>query len=467
LIIKAIPSTWLIEEQHRLDCGPFVNGGIEARKTIERLRYPKNHLVELTKGAINGMYHVGQDKIMWAENSIHGMPFLGSSDILKADLSYQPFISRKQVTGNYLFQCPVGSTLITRSGTIGRMAYMRTDMEDAAISQDVLKVIPDEEKVKPGYLFALLSSKYGIPIITGGTFGSIIVHIEAENIADFPVPRLGAIEVEVHDLIQQAANLRVIATKAITEAIEMMERMSGLKRLSQNSNSAVSYSIRAVSSSNLLKRMDAGFYGFLHNEAIDSISSSRVGTIRVEEIAESIVEPKRFKRIQISDKQYGVRMFGTSALMWADPEPSFLIPKSIAHSHDLAIDQKTLLIPRSGQLSGIIGTAVLPFGKLIGGAVSEDAIRVRCKNVIDAGFLFVALRSEYGRRQLKARAYGSSIPHLDEYQIGQVLVPALQEKARNEIGRMGFHSSELRSQAINIEQEARALVERTIEAGGR
>jgi len=61
MIIKTIPSTWIIEEEHRLDCGPFVKGSVEARKTIEALPCPKNHLVDVTKGGINGMYHVGQD----------------------------------------------------------------------------------------------------------------------------------------------------------------------------------------------------------------------------------------------------------------------------------------------------------------------------------------------------------------------------------------------------------------------
>src|SRR5215469_9823788 len=87
VIIKAIPSTWLIEEEHRLDCGPFVKGRIEARRAIAKLHYPKSPLIELTRDGINGMYHVGQDKINWAVGRTNGMPFLGSTDILRADLS--------------------------------------------------------------------------------------------------------------------------------------------------------------------------------------------------------------------------------------------------------------------------------------------------------------------------------------------------------------------------------------------
>ena len=126
MIIKAIPSTWLIEEEHRLDCGPFVKGQIEARKIIERLLCPKDVLVELTRDGMQGMYHVGQEKIRWATDCVCGMPFLGSTDILKADVSYSSYISRKQVARECLFQCPPGSTLISRSGTIGRMAFIES-----------------------------------------------------------------------------------------------------------------------------------------------------------------------------------------------------------------------------------------------------------------------------------------------------------------------------------------------------
>lgn len=467
MIVKTIPSTWLIEEEHRLDCGPFVKGGIEARKAIERLRYPKDHLVNLTRNGINGMYHVGQDKITWAEDEIHGMPFLRSKDILKADLSYQPFISRKQVAGNHLFQCPSGSTLITRSGTIGRMVYMRADMEDMAISQDVLKVVPDQERVKPGYLYAFLNSKYGIPIVTGGTFGSIIVHIEAENIAKLPVPRLGAVEDQAHDLIQEAAGLRVEASWAAAEATELLETSAGLRKLSSNIADGIGFSANTISSARLTQRMDGAFHSSFHREVLDALDAASIPLTSISAISESIVEPKRFKRIQIEDPQFGIPMFGTSELMWTDPQPSYLIPKSMNGAEDLLVDQKTVLIPRSGQISGIIGTAVLPYGALVGGAVSEDAIRINCDSEVNAGFIFIALRSEYGRRQLKARAYGSSIPHLDVSQIGQVLVPDLPEEIWKKIGHLGIRTSTLRTKAIECETEARTLVERTIEEGGR
>ncbi len=74
--------------------------------------------------------------------------------------------------------------MITCSGTIGRMTYVRPDMDGIWSSQDVLKVVPNPECIPPGYLYAFLSSRYGVPLVVSGTYGAIIQHIEPEHIAD-------------------------------------------------------------------------------------------------------------------------------------------------------------------------------------------------------------------------------------------------------------------------------------------
>jgi len=466
MIVKTIPSTWLIEEEHRLDCGPFVKGGIEARKIIEGVRYPKEHLVDLTENGINGMYHVGQDKIVWAEDEIHGMPFLRSADILRADLSNQPFISRKQVAGNYLFQCPAGATLITRSGTIGRMAFMRTNMEDTAISQDVLKVIPDEEKVKPGYLYAFLNSKYGIPIITGGTFGSIIVHIEAENIADLPVPRLGAVEDQAHELIQRAANAQVESGELRKHAGSMVNEICGFPERLAPAARIFAYS--SANSNDVLRRLDATFHNPIAQQA-EALTKAANG-IALSSAGVLGFESNRMKQVFV-EEGYGTPFITSGGIFSKTITPErYLRNQLLGEDKTWRINEYDTLIARSGQVGGIIGRGVWADSRLDGFAASPHILRLRPTNEeFPPGYVYAFLcLTDVGYQLLARTAAGSSIPFLPLDTVLEIKIPTTPSlQQRQEIDELVKRSGELRKQSQELEKEAVALVERAIEGGGR
>jgi type I restriction enzyme S subunit len=188
---KPVMASWIRELGHRLDAPPFLSGAIEARKAIESLPVRRDRLCEATRNGIQGVFHAGRLKRVWAADPVHGIPFLSGSDILQADFSNLPLFSRIAANTFPKLFIEEGWTLISRSATIGRLAYVRSDMAKCVCSEDVLRVVPDTNKIPPGFLYAFLSSKFGLPIITSGTYGSIIQHLEPEHITNLPVPRLG------------------------------------------------------------------------------------------------------------------------------------------------------------------------------------------------------------------------------------------------------------------------------------
>src|SRR5207248_382892 len=162
----------------------------------------------------------------------------------------------------------------------------------------------------------------------------------------------------------------------------------------------------------------------------------------------------------------GVAFFGTSDIMRAEPVAGQFIAKRTPGLAELLVSPRTILVPRSGQLVGIIGHAVLPHGDIVGAAVSEDAIRIVALDDATAGYVFACLSSEYGRRQLKARAFGSSIPHLDVRMIRATTVPRLDDGLRTALGMRAMWVAAARSDAVRMEREARSLVEHWIEQKG-
>jgi type I restriction enzyme, S subunit len=456
---RVVRSSWLEESGRRLDCNPYMTGALEARDTLKRLSAPKASLGSLC----SGIFHAGREGRLWVNDERFGVPFLSSSDILDADLEGLPLIAKRQVIRNPLFTLGSDWTLITRSGTIGRMAYVRPDMVGMACSEHVLRVVPDVAAVQPGFLYAFLSSRFGVPLVVSGTYGAIIQHIEPEHIADLPIPRLGSdLELKAHSLVVQAAKYRAEASELLRQMTGALLEAANLPALSPVA-SPTPFSTSTVDARLVQTRLDAFFHSEYRNMAVRAIESCGLPIDTVAGVCSSVEEPNRFKRIVLDSSSGGVPLFGTSAIFWNDPEPSYFLPKKLAAPY--VVSKRTVLVPRSGQLSGVIGRPVLPYGDIIGGAVSEDAIRVNCRREIDAGVLFVFLASEYGVRQLKARAFGSSIPHLDVRQIGACLVPKLPSAAWESVGTGGLRASELRGRSIVLERRARLMVEEAISGG--
>src|SRR5579883_2355254 len=116
-------SDWFDLPGCRLDSKPHLSGSMEAKALLAKLAVEKEPLYKVTKG----IFHAGREGRTYVESPEFGIPFLGSTDILNADLSSLPFLSKKQVENNPLFLLEEGWTLITRSGTVGRMAFVRSD----------------------------------------------------------------------------------------------------------------------------------------------------------------------------------------------------------------------------------------------------------------------------------------------------------------------------------------------------
>jgi len=465
---RVVPSAWLEKEGRRLDCGPYLSGAIEARLLLDHVNATKDPLRQLTLGGMDGIFHAGRHSRTFVSEPQHGVPFLSSSDVLLVDFSHVDLISRRQIEEIPQFLLGRSWTLITRSGTIGRMAYSRPDIDGLACSEHVLRVVPNPDAVKSGYLYSFLSSRFGVPMVIGGTYGSIIQSIEPQHIAELPVPIApDAIQNAAHKLVEDAAELRTKASAELRAVIREIEHAAGLPVVESRYNGA-SPDISVVSAMALGGRMDGLFHSAFHRSVLDPLlrlSENRRAVVA--DFAERVFEPARFKRINVDDATYGVPFFGTSDIMRAEPVAGQYIVKRTPGLEELIVTPRTILVPRSGQLVGIIGHAVLPHGDIVGGAVSEDAIRVVGSDDATAGYLFACLSSEYGRRQLKARAFGSSIPHLDVRLIRAAIVPRLEDGPLKALGLRAFRVAAARSDAVRMEREARRLVEDWIEQEGK
>lgn len=459
--VKAVPSSWIHKEGRRLDCGPYMSGALEARELLRHLHERKDPLKELTLGGVSGIVNAGRITRMWVDDERHGYPFLSSTDIRRSDLSGLSLISRAASRQNSQLLIREGWTLITRSGTIGRMAYARSEMSGMACSEDVLRVIPDVDKVKSGYIYAYLSSKFGLPLVTSGTYGSIITHLEPHHIADLPVPRLPRVEEQAHELIKEAANLRTHANKTISEQVNALEEKIAGGAIVWEHEHPQSFSIEAKSVSASLHRLDAfhhiGFIGEAEKKA-------KVPLIEIAEIADAL-RPPIFKRIHVQEG--GHEFLGGADVMTMDQVSEARISSNTKNIDKFIVKPGQILFQCVGQRYGIFGRPTLANRNLIGKAVSEHQMRITPHDNKDAGYIFVYLSTGFGLRFLLKNSSGTSIPVLQEDGARKIKIYWPSREKRHEISGFAEAAWENRARAVELEREAIALVERAIEAGGR
>jgi type I restriction enzyme S subunit len=455
---KPVPSAWLHRDGRRLDCGPYMSGALEARIKLERLRTVP--LQRLTRGGLGGIFHAGRIKRLWANDAQHGRPFLSSTEILQADLSNLSLISHKSVVDNPKLLIAQRWTLITRSGTVGRMAYARPDMDGLACSEDVMRVVPDPNKVSPGYLYAYLSSKFGVPLIVGGTYGAIIQHIEPEHIADLPVPRLGPVEDKIGRLVEVAGESRSLARRLHREAAARFRQQFRLSELVATPTSVhrAVFDVRA----SVLSRMDAGY----HSPSCRSAAEELAGCSRVAERLDAVARvftPGIFKRIHVDDEGYGYRYYSGTELFHSDVTPRGFLSRRAPKIEGYLVKRDWLLIQDAGQLQGLIGRVVRVSPTVDGGVVSNHLVRVAAEATRDSAYINVVLASPHGYRAITRQAFGSSIPQLDPRDIGGIKIPWPSAQVRETIAEPMLQAWSLEDAATVGMREAVALVESAIE----
>lgn len=460
--VKTIPSSWLERDGRRLDCNPYMSGALEAKVLLEGLRTAKMPLQDVCLDGRKGLVNAGRIKRQWVTNEKYGLRFLSSTDILKSDLSDLQLISKQAARANPKLQIKAEWTLITRAGTIGRMAYARPDMDGLACSEDVLRVIPDAEKIPPGYLYAYLSSKFGVPLVVGGTYGAIIQHIEPEHIANLPVPRLGTkAEREVHALIESAASHRSRAHELRQEAQSSFYRQFSLSDLA-DADTAVNYAAFSVQAS-FLRRLDAAHHSPACRAAADELASADE-TKRLDEVAR-VFTPGIFKRIHVEDPAYGYPYFSGTELFQYDPEPRGHLSRRAPKIDDYIVRENWLLIQDAGQLQGLIGRLVRVTPTFANSVVSNHLMRVAAEEAADAAYLAVVLSSPHGYRAITRNAFGSSIPQLDPAHIGALRLPWPKSTIRKRIAEPVLEAWKLEDHASTNVSKATKTVEDAIEKG--
>lgn len=446
MIAGRIKSKYIVQDI-RFNGGYFLNEDAVNSRALEENGEQCSQLTELAD-----VWNPPIFKRQFCQETERAIPYCQSSDVTNALEGSDVFINKIQATkvGSVVEENQI---LITGFGTIGNTRLVNELSSGISYANNVCRVKANEG-VLHGYLYAVLTSKYGRSQLNKNASGSVVRYIEAPGIKKTLIPNLpDSKQEEIHNLIIEASNLRVEANKLLSEALEHFNSL----KIDYKYGTATSSKISISGISNGYKRFDSA-YAIVSKLVEDSLQSNQIDFVTVRSQSSGIFIGPRSKRNYVAN---GTPFLSTSAMQKANPTKAdkFISPKS---ADGFIVEEGWILTTRSGTLGDTIYT--LPC--ISGFAVSEDAIRIVLKEdaQISNEYLFAFLKSSIGKSSLLSGSYGSVILHLNENYIGDIKVPILAKEIIEEIeAKVGQHLKNM-NEAILKENQAIDLVEKEIES---
>lgn len=167
----------------------------------------------------------GRFKRVYVEEG-YGKVFIGGKQLGELDPSNKKYLSvahhGKQIERQLTLR--KNMTLVTCSGTIGRVALVGRHWDGWTASQHILRVVPASDDIA-GYLYVWLSSEWAKPLILRHSYGAVIDEIDDSQLSSVPVPLLPdpATLAGINRLALTASALRTEAYDLEQSALRDME----------------------------------------------------------------------------------------------------------------------------------------------------------------------------------------------------------------------------------------------------
>lgn len=450
-----VQSKWVVEGEKRLNASSFSPDAANSLLLIDNLRM-RGIKIDDVDCTVKDSFYPSRFKRLYARR---GRIFLSSKDIF----DFWPEGKRiGNVSEEYLIK--PGWILVTRSGSVGRVLIANRFTANAAISEHVIRIVPNES-TPTGYLYTYLISRIGQPLLTKNIFGGVVDEIEPRHIAKVPIPRIPELEKQIDQRICEAYVLREEAQALLAKTQETLYSGLGLREIDEddgryfgekNGRIVRSFETRT---SELALRLDASYHLPLSHLAIQNLMETQSGTVkRLEDVADSFVPP-RFKRAYVSDSSDGIPLLQGTHIPQIRPQDIKYIWKEMKNLESYIVKKNWILVT----CSGTIGRLSLVRDYWDGWSATNHLLRViPDEREIHPGYLTAFLLSIYGKVQFQRLIYGGVVDEIGE--AGELFNDVLILKPKNKeledtIGAQVFEAYDKRDKASQVESEAVELLE--------
>lgn len=396
---------------------------------------------------------------IFVKDKEHGIPYLAASDTVLADINTGRFLSKKQSKELAYLMLKKDWIVITCSGTIGNVTYTNSTFENHIATHDLIRIVPNDEKILKGYLYAFLSSKYGYNQLTQSRFGGVVKHINADHVNGITLPLFPEpFQKEVDDLIQESARLREEATEVLDKAKDILSKYINVSFNKEHFKTSVVSSKDIWNS--LQHRLDPPA---IMNDGVYSMQdiTSKMNYTTIANINGKVYRPGIFKRNYVSNGiPYikGSEIFLTNPFRRCEQLSRTLTP----FIDEMSMKEGQILITCAGSVGDIkLITKEYEDKKSIG---SQDIIRLESNDELyTKEYLFVYLQQPFVYDYIQSMKYGSVIERIEPFHVESIPVIEPTKELSDEITSIVRHYMDCTYQAFKREEKAISMVEEEIE----
>lgn len=454
----------VINNSNRFEASAFSLDAKNAREIINNTKFINQPLFG-EKGFTKTCFYPGRFKriyISWKDRNAIG--FLGSSEMLEIKPKPEKYLSKNQNDIESLF-LNKDDVLISRSGTIGNIAYASKTLLKYLISEHSIRL---RDLQNAGYIYAFLKTDIGQTLIKTNTFGSVVNQIEPEHLKNVIIPNPPEIlKKEIHNLVVKSYNLRDESNDLIDEAEKMLIEELKLPPIEDfkpkyfdNENDIRNFEVS-------LSKLNNRFDGSYHIPLIDCIKehlqkyAETVTNIGDKNVSEEIILPGRFARTYVEEGQ-GTLFFGGKELNQLEPSNKKYLSVSVHNNRiekELKLKENMILVTRSGTIGRI---NIVPH-HWENWVINEHVIRIKPISKDIAGYLYCWLNTEYGEALIKRYTYGSVVDEIDTNHVANIILPLLKNKEiQTKINNLVLEANKKRYEAYVLEQKAIKMVNEKI-----
>lgn len=210
---------------HRIDAEYFQPAYEEIEKYLREKFYAKPikqlNYIEVTTGQYSEKY----------VDASRGLPYIRGTDLKMgtidtADLVY--ISPEDQIESK---KAKEGDIVVTRVGTIGLSARIPKECEGGTISDNLIRLRFDQQKLNSYYLALFLGSPLGVSLMMRNSRGSVQQRLNQETLKEVVIPllplstqqKIASLVQESHEARRKAKELLEVAKRAVEIAIEQSE----------------------------------------------------------------------------------------------------------------------------------------------------------------------------------------------------------------------------------------------------